>query len=130
MFEWVDEWWQFSPFAFVIMIILITSFFSYLKQSDRERTLREALKSGQPLDADFLKTIEEREDGGGGTIVGGFITLAVAVGLVIMAYQIQSVDGDKDILPIMIGVAAIPGLIGIVLIVSGLISNGRKKSDS
>lgn len=113
--------------GFIIAIVLIGSFFSYMKQKSRNELVREAMKNGQTIDPDMLKDLKE-EDEKGGMILGGAICIAVAVGLVFMGYQIDKVEQDENVYEIMKGVAAIPGLVGVVLMIFGIIAKlgGRK----
>ena len=115
--------WHFGGYGlwvFIILIVLIGSFFSYMKTRSRNEVIREALRSGQQLDPKLLEELNS-DDSQGGLLVAGLVTMAVAVGLVFMGYQIGQVDGDSDVFEIMKGVAAIPGLIGAVLFVAGLV---------
>lgn len=128
--DFFDSWHQpIGVFTFVILLVFIGSFFSYLKQRQKTELLKEAMRSGQTIDPALLKDLKSEEDDGSGGVTAGFILIAVAVGLVFMGYQIGKVEGDEEVFAIMQGVAAIPGLIGVVLIVGGLISKAGKKKD-
>ena len=129
----IDFWnsWEnpIGVFGFVIAIVFIGSFFSYMKQRSKNELIREALRSGQSLDPELLGDLKD-DDSEGGLIVAGLIVMAVAVGLVIMGYQIDKVEGKDEVFQIMKGVAAIPGLIGLVLFVAGVFQAlTRKKKD-
>lgn len=127
--NYVDMWQQpFNLWAFIILIILIGSIFSYLKQRSRNEVIKEALRSGQAIDPELLKDIQEKDDNSGGLVLAGCITIAVAVGLVFLGYQIGKVDGDEEVFEIMKGVAAIPGLIGLVLLLGGVLSKLTKSN--
>ncbi|MEM9234296.1 MAG: DUF6249 domain-containing protein [Pseudomonadota bacterium] len=122
-----DSWHQpVGVFTFVIILVFIGSFLSYQKQRQKNQQIKEAQRSGQTIDPELLKDLKSDDDDGGG-VTAGFILIAVAVGLVFMGYQIGEVSGDSEIFPLMQGVAAIPGLIGVVLIIGGLISKGSRK---
>lgn len=127
--EFWEHWHSnISVFGFVIAIILIGSFFSYLKQRSRHELIREAMRSGQSIDPDLLKDLKD-EDEKGGMIIAGAILLAVAVGLAALGYQIDKVEESNEVFEIMKGVAVIPALIGVVLLIAGLIEAAtRKKS--
>lgn len=118
----LNEGWYAGPglWGFVILIVLIGSFFSYMKTRSRNEVIREALRAGQPLDPAVFDELKNGDDKGG-LIIGGLILMAVASGLLILGYQIGVTDGDKEIFGIMKGVAAIPGLIGVVLFIAGLV---------
>lgn len=126
-----DHWDQpVGLWGFIIIIVLIGSVTSYMKYKSRNDLMKEALRSGQEIDPAILEDLKDPDGDGSGLMIGGAVTLAVAVGLVIMGYQIGKVEGDDEIFEVMKGVAAIPGLIGIVLLIGGFISKmSRGKKD-
>jgi hypothetical protein len=128
--DW-HEWYGWSGgvglWGFIIAVVLIGSFFGYMKQKSRNDLIREALRNGQSIDPDMLKDIKE-DDEKGGMILGGAICVAVAIGLVFMGYQIDKVEPGENVFEIMKGVAAIPGLVGVVLMIFGTLAKlGGKK---
>lgn len=127
---WDGQWYSgMGVFGFVIAIILIGSFFSYLKERSRTDLIREAMRSGQPIDPALFEDLRDSSERGG-LMVGGLITMAVAIGLLIFGYQIGVAEGDKEVFEIFKGIAAIPGLVGVALFLAGLFqAMTRKKSD-
>ncbi|MEL6362526.1 MAG: DUF6249 domain-containing protein [Pseudomonadota bacterium] len=122
MEDWNYNFWGpgFGLWGFILLIILITSFFGYLRARSRNELIREALRSGQEIDPQLFREIGE-EDGAGGPLTGGFVTLAVALGIIVLGYQISNVSGEEEVFEVMKGAAAIPGFIGIALIIVGTI---------
>lgn len=120
------DYFGFPPigvFTFVILIILIGSLFQYLKVRSNNETIKTLAQSGQPIDPRVLGHLgRERNDGGaGGLLTGGFITLAVAVGLYFFGAQIGIATEDPEVGPVFRAIAAIPGVIGIALMIAGLV---------
>lgn len=128
--EWYGWHGGIGLWGFIIAIVLIGSVTSYLKQKSRNELMKEALKNGQSIDPNMLKDLNE-EDSKGGMILGGAICIAVAAGLIFMGYQFERSgvsDADDNLFEVMKGVAAIPGLVGVVLMIFGIITKlgGRK----
>ena len=115
-------------FGFVILIILIGNLFSWLKVRAQQETLREAIRSGQPLDPSIVETLDSgRRENREGLFVGGLITLAAAAALVLFGWQMGRVADEPDLLGVMLAVAAFPALVGIALLVTAAVTR-RKDS--
>ena len=115
-FGWGDP---ISLFGFVLIIILIGSVSSYLKVRAQQKTLREAIRAGQPIDPALLGSLERDSGADPRSLrIGGLVTLAVAVALVLFGWQIGRVAGDDEVFGVMIAVAAFPALIGIALLIA------------
>ena len=133
----MDNWHTYwgSPvitFGFVILIILLNGIFSVMRTRQRQETIRELIKSGQQLDPSVMRELttdkESQEDSRQSKVVAGVILIAVAIGLAFLGYQIEQVTGDDEVFPILSAVAAIPGLIGVALLILSVIMGGSKKS--
>jgi len=108
-------------FTFVILIVLINGIFHWLRVRSQQQTLREAIKSGVQIDPEALKAVStpsSNNDSPGGRIFVGLILIAVACALAFFGYQIGTVDGDPEVFTIFQGIAAFPGLIGVVFLIS------------
>ncbi len=115
-----------SLWGFIILVILIGSFFNYLQERSRNETIREAMRSGQQIDQEILRSLDD-DSRGGGLFVGGFVTLAAALGLIVLGHQISVAEGEPEVFEILKGVAAIPGFIGVALILSGVVKSLFRK---
>ena len=121
-FGWGDP---ISLFGFVLIIILIGSVSSYLKVRAQQKTLREAIRAGQPIDPALLGSLERDSGADPRSLrIGGLVTLAVAVALVLFGWQIGRVAGDDEVFGVMIAVAAFPALIGIALLIASTAKRG------
>lgn len=115
------EGWHPYPmgvFTFVILIILINGLFHWLREKSKQETLREAIKSGVKLEPDALKeiSVSTGENSRTNRLLVGLILIAVAGALVFFGYQVGKASGDDEVFPIFQGIAAFPGLIGIVFL--------------
>ncbi|GGD02359.1 hypothetical protein [Aquisalinus flavus] len=120
-FHYFDYWQApMGVFTFVILIVLINGLFHWLKVRSQQQTLREAIKSGVQIDPEALKAVavSRNDDSPGGRVFVGLILVAVACALMFFGYQIGRADGDPEVFTIFQGIAAFPGLIGVVFLIS------------
>lgn len=117
------------PLTFFAMIAAIAVGPRYLKSLERRKmadTLRAAIDKGQPLPPEVINLLtadakpapSPKRD-----LRRGVILAAVALGLVVMGLVIG--QGEPDATYPIIGVAAIPGFIGLALIAIGLLDKDR-----
>lgn len=102
--------------ALPVMIIAITFEFKNRQQKLWHETARLALEKGQPLPAQPASGFHDRTDSKGGRndIRTGLILIAVGVGLAVFFKTV----GARDAM----GIGAIPGFIGVALLLFGLFS--------
>ncbi len=130
------DYFGFPPvgvFAFVILLVLIGSLFQYLEVRSNNQTIRTLAQSGQPLDPSLIKHLGRERSGGGpgGLLLAGTIIIAVAIGLYIFGQQIGAVENEPETTQIFVGIAAIPGAVGVALFLGGLVKLLlRRKDDS
>jgi len=111
-------------FGFVLVIIFISSFFSFMKAKSAHETIRELSSKGQPIAPELLRGLQDDDDRSGrGLLTGGFILIAIAVALAVFGMQIGAITGDDEVGPVLRTVAIFPGMIGAALLVSGAIAN-------
>jgi hypothetical protein len=110
----------------------------YLKEVERQKTLRAFAERGQPLDADLLEKLMPKSATAGqgsdspeamarGLLIGGIVTASIAVGLAIGAQIIGYLDHDA--LFGMSGAAAIVGSAGLGLLISALVTRRQAAAD-
>lgn len=116
-----------SMFAMIAALVIVPRYF---RSRDRERlqqTLRAAIDKGQPLPPEMVEAMA-RETRPTSTpyhdMRQGIVWVAIAVGLGLMGYWIGF--DEPDAFRPMLGVAALPGCIGVAFIVMALIGRGRK----
>ncbi len=112
-------------FSFVIAIVLINAIAGVFKSNQLQKTVREAMKSGQQLDAKTIAALGLERASGGGSVTGGFVLIAVAAALLLLGYFGGGFADEPNAVFAMLGVAAFPGLIGVVLVISGMLNRGK-----
>lgn len=114
-------------FGFVLLIIIINGIFGWLRWQSAQATIREAARAGTPISPEMLRDIGD-DDKRGGSVMAGFILLAVAGGIAFMGHQLEKASDDPQVFDVMLGAAGFPALIGVVLIVFGVVENLSGKS--
>jgi hypothetical protein len=111
-------------FGMPIAIVAVISINRARKHSEIQKTLRMSIEKGQPLPAEFVESMSRtmsRVKNPMNDIRAGIILIAVALGILVASY----VDNDFGMHNIS-GFAAIPGLIGVALLILGIIGLNRK----
>jgi Na+/H+ antiporter NhaD/arsenite permease-like protein len=117
------------PLTFFAMIAAIVIGPRYLKSLERRKmadTLRAAIDKGQPLPPEVINllTADARPPASPQRdLRRGVILVAVALGLVVMGLVVG--QGEPDATYPMIGVAAIPGFLGLALIAIARLGKDR-----
>lgn len=125
-FDWGDP---LTLFLFVGGLIVITGVFSVIRTNAKARIIRDAIQSGQPMDPELLKTLQDEDDNSrAGNVTGGLVLMGAAAGLAVLGYQLRSAEPNEPIFEIMLGVAAIPFLIGVALLLGALFA-GRGRGE-
>jgi len=92
---------------------------SHLSRREIERTVRLAIESERPLDAELIRSLKAKSARTPThMIIGGAVLVALALGLAIFAFA-ASVE-DTDALGPFLGLSAIVGLPGLALIGGGV----------
>ncbi len=114
-------------FAMVLGIVAVVNFYNHRNRKEVLDTVREAVRSGQTLEPELVKSLGVKPKKQGGDIKAGLVLLAIALGLVGLGWGLENSIPDlqadpsaPDMTLLMAGVAAIPGLIGVVLVIFGL----------
>ena len=114
-------------FGTPIAIVAIISINKARNNAELQKTLRMSIEKGQPLPAEFVESMSRiipKAKNPMNDIRGGLILIAVALGLLVASY----IDNGFGIHNIS-GFAAIPGLIGVALLILGIIGLNRKSAD-
>lgn len=118
-----------GAFVMVILIVLISVMGATQARKATLNTVEEAIRAGQQVTPEMVRALGmPRKNGGsqrGGDLKAGAILLAVAVSLIVMGWMFGGVDGDAEAVRIMTGIAALPGLIGLVLIIFGIFNRNK-----
>lgn len=118
------------PLAPFIMVVAIIAIPAWLKSRDRremQATLRAAIEKGQPLPPEIIDAMSKDSVKPPSTaqrdLRVGVIWLAVGMGIAVFAWLIGYQDMDATY-PLM-GIAAIPGLIGLAFIVLSFFNKNK-----
>lgn len=107
-----------------IAIVAIISINKARNNAELQKTLRMSIEKGQPLPPEFVESMSRtvpKAKNPMNDVRGGIILIAIALGLMLASY----IDNDFGIHHIS-GFAAIPGLIGVALLILGIIGLNRK----
>lgn len=113
------------PFAFVIILVAVIFYFRSRDKADMHKTMRMAIERGEALPPDLLDNLKPRKKPRTpmGDIRAGIILIAVAGGFMAWNYIDKGHIGGG-----LSGIAAIPGLIGVALLVLGIIGSMSRKN--
>ncbi|MFC3078340.1 DUF6249 domain-containing protein [Phenylobacterium terrae] len=119
-------------FAMIAAIVIVPRYFRSLERQKLQETLRAAVERGEPIPPEIVQAMTQpvKESRAGPyrhpdqDLRQGIVWLAVGFGIALMGYFIGF--NEPDATHVMLGVAAIPGFIGLAFIV--LWAVGRKKS--
>ncbi|MFC0634513.1 DUF6249 domain-containing protein [Brevundimonas balnearis] len=117
----------FAVFGSLVAIVVGPSWLKSRERREIQQTVRVALEKGQPLPAeviealskDIVKNLPSRSK----DLRRGVLILSAAIGVALLGYAIGTREGDA-VYP-MLGVAAIPGMIGLAFIVLSFFNPNR-----
>ena len=110
-----------------VFIIGIIFFFIARTNAEKQKTLRMAIEKSDSLPPELLERIQDLQKKPKtpmNDVRAGLITIAVAAGMVALDYFDNHYEFGG-----LSGVAAIPGFIGLALLVLGIIGLNTRKSD-
>ncbi len=114
-------------FGMPIAIVAIVQISKARANAELQKTLRMSIEKGQPLPPEFVESMARtvpKAKNPMNDVRAGLILIAVAAGLMIWNYLDHGMVGGH-----MSGVAAIPGLIGVALLILGIIGLNTRKND-
>ncbi|EGF90691.1 hypothetical protein ABI_37230 [Asticcacaulis biprosthecium C19] len=113
-------------FGMPIAIVAIIQFTKARNNAELQKTVRTAIEKGETLPADFLDGLQRsvpKAKTPMNDVRAGMILMAVAGGIMLWHYIDDGALGDG-----LSGIAAVPGLIGVALLILGIIGlNTRSK---
>lgn len=113
-------------FAIVPIIVLIVSLNGRKRAADLQATVQKAIEKGVELTPETIRALGVRIKPKDSDLRSGIIYVAIALAFIILGVSIEQMAGE-DALPMMIGIAAFPGLVGLALIFMHFLLSGKDK---
>lgn len=113
---------------FVAVVVCAAIWYAFARHQETQKTIRLAIEKGMKLDPALIDKLVTRKSGKPEDYyyIGGFVCLAVGIGLPILGYFIGRIEPDA-FFPLA-GSGILVGLIGISLIVAGILVGRREKA--
>lgn len=116
-----------GTFVMIVLIIAIPAYFKNKEKQEVQATIRAAIAQGQPLPPELIDaltrdTVNKRSSAHRDLRVG-VVWLAIAIGISLFAWLVGFEEGDA-VYPLM-GIAAIPGCIGLAFIVLSFFNKNK-----
>ncbi|ESQ84415.1 hypothetical protein AEAC466_08665 [Asticcacaulis sp. AC466] len=106
-----------------VFIVGIIFFFIFRSNAEKQKTLRMAIEKSDTLPPEFLeslKTLQKKPKTPANDLRAGLILMAIAAGLVVL-----DAAGHGWTVGSLSGIAAIPGFIGVALLILGIIGSRK-----
>ena len=120
-----------APFIMVIAIVVVPAILKSKERKEMQATLRSAIEKGQPLPPEVIEALSKDNIKAPATASRdlriGVILLAVSIGVELFgsAFRfLDEVDAHNAMAPI-VGLAAIPGMIGLAFIVLSFFNKNK-----
>jgi len=113
--------------AVPVSIVAIVLYYKYRSREETQKTLRMAIEKSDSLPPEFLdnlKNLQKKPKTPANDIRAGLILIAIALGFVALDFASHGYTIGH-----LSGVAAIPGFIGVALLILGIIGS-RKSAQS
>jgi hypothetical protein len=105
-----------SPFIMVIALVWFGAWSKAKSNASIQKTLQKAIEKGVELSPETVKAMGAQERSPQSDLRSGLILIAVAFGLIVLGFTIGQAGESTEIVFIMAGSAAIPGFIGVALL--------------
>lgn len=111
---------------FLAIVVLAAIWFAVLRHRETQKTIRLAIEKGMQLDPALIDKLVTRKPAKSEDFyVGGFVCIAVGIGLPILGYFVSRIDPEA-FFPIT-GAGILVGLIGVSLSLVGIVIGRRDK---
>ena len=112
---------------FLAVVVLAAIWFAFARNRETQKTIRLAIEKGMQLDPALIDKLVTRKSGKPEDYyVGGFVCIAVGIGLPILGYFVGQIEPEA-FFPI-VGAGILVGLIGISLVICGMLVSRREKA--
>ncbi len=104
-------------FAMILGVVWVVSAARAKSRKEIQKTLQVAINNNAELTPEAIKALGAKPANPYADLRSGVILIAVALAFVLLGFGISTVDDmEVDIVAVMAGVAAFPGLVGLALI--------------
>jgi hypothetical protein len=112
---------------FFAIVVLAAIWFAVMRNRETQKTIRLAIEKGMQLDPALIDKLVTRKPAKPEDFyIGGFVCIAVGIGLPILGYFVSRVE-PSSFFPI-VGAGILVGLIGISLVIGGILVGRREKA--
>jgi len=105
-----------SPFIMVIALVWLGAWSKAKSSTAVQKTIQKAIEKGVELTPETVKAMGAQERSPQSDLRSGLVLIAVALGLIVLGGGIAAAGEEPVIMYIMAGSAAIPGFIGVALL--------------
>jgi multisubunit Na+/H+ antiporter MnhB subunit len=113
---------------FIALVVLASLWYSFARNRETQKTIRLAIEKGMQLDPALIDKLVTRKSGKPEDYyIGGFVCIAVGIGLLILGYFTGRVEPKA--FPPLAGVGILVGLIGISLTLVATLVSRREKAN-
>ena len=116
-----------APFLMVAAIVVVPAWLKSRERKEMQATLRTAIEKGQTLPPEMIDALTKDNIKPVATAARdlrvGIILLAVSIGIGLFGYAVSFEEWDA-VYP-LVGIAAIPGMIGLAFIVLSLFNKNK-----
>ncbi|MDQ7018930.1 MAG: DUF6249 domain-containing protein [Robiginitomaculum sp.] len=105
-----------SPFIMVIALVWLGAWSRAKSNKEVQKSIQKAIEKGVELTPETIKAMGVQERSPQSDLRSGLILIAIAFGLIVLSFGISEAGESSEIIAIMTGVAAIPGFIGVALL--------------
>ena len=111
---------------FLAVVVVAGIWYAFARNRETQKTIRLAIEKGMQLDPALIDKLVTRKSGKPEDYyIGGFTTIAVGIGLLILGYFVGRIE-PAAFFP-LVGVGMLVGLIGISLIACAILVVGRRE---
>ncbi len=123
-----------SFFAMIFGIVAVVFMARSTGKKHLHETIREAVRAGSPLTPETVIALGGRRgDDGNSNLKSGAVLIAIALAFMVLGWMIDitagAVGAPASTFPIMAGVAAFPGFVGVALLIFGWLDARRDRRE-
>ncbi|MGV6850576.1 MAG: DUF6249 domain-containing protein [bacterium] len=115
-----------SMFAMILGIVWVIVVSQMNGRKAVQKTIQAAINNNAELTPETIKAMGAKPEKPYADLRAGAILVGLAVGFIAMGMGISKGSGDAEVFPILLGVSALPGFIGVALILLHFLLKDKK----